>query len=54
MQIAEYAVNDNLDDYVATLTAVKGNSLLEELDELNTKQWLRQTLISSVGYPRNL
>ena len=50
MQIAEYAVNDNLDDYVATLTAVKGNSLLEELDELNTKQWLRQTLISSVGY----
>ena len=50
MQIAEYVVNDNLDDYVATLTAVKGNSLLEELDELNTKQWLRQTLISSVGY----
>ena len=50
MQIAEYAVNDNLDDYVATLTAVRGNSLLEELDELNTKQWLRQTLISSVGY----
>jgi len=50
MQIAEYAVNDNLDDYVATLTAVKGDSLLEELDELNTKQWLRQTLVSSVGY----
>ena len=50
MQIAEYAVNDNLDDYVATLTASKGNSLLEELDELNTKQWLRQTLVSSVGY----
>jgi len=50
MQIAEYVVNDNLDDYVATLTAVKGNSLLEELDELNAKQWLRQTLVSSVGY----
>ena len=50
MQIAEYVVNDNLDDYVATLTAVKGNSLLEELDELNTKQWLKQTLVSSVGY----
>ncbi len=50
MQIAEYVVNDNLDDYVATLMAVKGNSLLEGLDELNTKQWLRQTLTSSVGY----
>ena len=49
MQIAEYAVNDNLDDYVATLTSVKGNSLLEELDELNTKQWLRQTLVSRIG-----
>ena len=50
MQIAENVVNDNLDDYVATLTAVKGNSLLEELDDLNTKQWLRQTLVSSVGF----
>ena len=50
MQIAEYVVNDNLDDYVATLMGVKGNSLLEELDELNTKQWLKQPLINSVAY----
>ena len=50
MQIAENAVTDNLDDYAATLSDVKGNSLLEELDELNTKQWLRQTLVSSVSY----
>ncbi len=50
MQIAEHVVNDNLDDYAADLTAVKAGSLLEELDELNTKQWLRHTLVSSVGY----
>ena len=50
MQIAEHAVNDNLNDYAADLTAVKAGSLLEELDELNTKQWLRHTLVSSVGY----
>ena len=50
MQIAEHVVNDNLNDYAADLTAVKAGSLLEELDELNTKQWLRHTLVSSVGY----
>lgn len=50
MQIAEHVVNDNLDDYAADLTAVKAGSLLEELDELNTKQWLRHTLVSGVGY----
>lgn len=50
MQISEHVVNDNLDDYAADLTAVKAGSLLEELDELNTKQWLRHTLVSSVGY----
>ena len=50
MQIAEHVVSDNLDDYAADLTAVKAGSLLEELDELNTKQWLRHTLVSGVGY----
>lgn len=50
MQIAEHVVNDNLNDYAADLTAVKAGSLLEELDELNTKQWLRHTLVSGVGY----
>ena len=50
MQVAENAVTDNLDDYVATLENVKAGSLLEELDELNTKGWLRNMLVSSVGY----
>ena len=50
MQVAENAVTDNLDDYAATLENVKAGSLLEELDDLNAKIWLRNTLVSSVGY----
>ena len=50
MEVAENAVSDNLDDYAAALENVKRGSLLEELDDLNTRQWLRQTLCSSVGF----
>ena len=50
MEVAENAVSDNLDDYAAALENVKHGSLLEELDDLNTRQWLRQTLCSSVGF----
>lgn len=50
MEVAENAVSDNLDDYVVALENVKRGSLLEELDDLNTRQWLRQTLCSSVGF----
>ena len=50
MEVAENAVSDNLDDYAAALENVKHGSLLEELDDLNTRQWLRQTLCSSVWF----
>lgn len=50
LRIAECAVNDNLDDYLSTLEQVKHGSLLAELDDLNTRQWLRQSLHSSVGF----
>ena len=50
MEIAGNVVDDNLDDYISTLEVVKAGSLLEELDDLNTKQWLRSTLVSSVGF----
>ena len=50
MEIAGNVVDDNMDDYISTLEAVKAGSLLEELDELNTKQWLKQPLINSVAY----
>ena len=49
-QIAEFVVEDNLSDYLTQLMGVKGGSLLEELDDLNTEVWLKNMLKSSIGY----
>lgn len=40
-QIAEFVVENNLSDYLTQLMGVKGGSLLEELDDLNTEVWLK-------------
>ncbi len=48
--IAETVVDDNLPDYLADLNRVKQDSLLEELDDLNTEMWLKSTLRASVAY----
>ena len=50
MEIAKNAVEDNFSDYLSSLQAVKGDSFLEELDDLNLEVWLKDTLRSSVAY----
>ena len=50
MEIAKNAVEDNLSDYLSNLQSVKGDSFLEELDDLNLEVWLKDTLRSSVAY----
>ena len=47
---ASLVVEDNVTDYYNDLLAVKTGSLLEELDELNTEVWLKDTLKNSVAY----
>ena len=50
MGAASLVVEDNFTDYYNDLLAVKTGSLLEELDELNTEVWLKDTLKNSVAY----
>lgn len=50
MQFTETLVDDNFTDYRDMLMEVKGGSLLEELDELNTEVWLKNLLKSSVAF----
>lgn len=50
MEIAKNAVEDNFSDYLSNLQSVKGDSFLEELDDLNLEVWLKDTLRSSVAY----
>ena len=50
MEIAKNAVEDNFSDYLSNLQSVKGDSFLEELDNLNLEVWLKDTLRSSVAY----
>ena len=50
MEIAKNAVEDNFSDYLSNLQSVKGESFLEELDDLNLEVWLKDTLRSSVAY----
>lgn len=50
MEIAKNAVEDNFSDYLSNLQYVKGDSFLEELDDLNLEVWLKDTLRSSVAY----
>ena len=48
--VAALSAEDNYTDYLSQLAAVKKDSLLEELDELNTSVWFRGMLKSSVAY----
>ena len=50
MEIAKNAVEDNFSDYLSNLQSVKGESFLQELDDLNLEVWLKDTLRSSVAY----
>ena len=50
MGAASLVVEDNFTDYYSDLLSVKSGSLLEELDELNTEVWLKNTLKNSVAY----
>lgn len=50
MEIAKNAVEDNFSDYLSNLQSVKGDSFLEELDDLNLEVWMKDTLRSSVAY----
>jgi len=48
--LAGLVTEDNYTDYLSQLTAAKKDSLLEELDDLNTSVWFRGMLKSSVAY----
>jgi N12 class adenine-specific DNA methylase/adenine-specific DNA methylase len=50
IEISKNAVEDNFSDYLSNLQSVKGDSFLEELDDLNLEVWLKDTLRSSVAY----
>lgn len=50
MDISDYAVEDNLSDYLMELNAVKAGSFLEELDDTSLEAWLKTTLKSSVAF----
>ena len=50
IEISKNAVEDNLSDYLSDLNTVKGDSLLEELDETSLEVWLKDTLKSSVAF----
>jgi hypothetical protein len=50
LDTAKNAVEDNLPDYLSDLLAVKGDSYLEELDELNTEVWFKTALTNSIGF----
>ena len=50
MQVARAVVEDNLPDYLADLNRVKEGSLLEELDDLNTEVWLKETMTAGVSF----
>ncbi len=47
---ARMVVEDNLADYLSDLNRVKEGSFLEELDNLNTEVWLRETMAAGVGF----
>lgn len=47
---AHNAVDDNFPDYLSDLMYFRGNSFLEELDELNVEIIFKETLKSSVAY----
>ena len=50
LQVSSQLVENNLPDYLPDLLNVKSDSLLEELDELNTTAWLKNSLQSSISY----
>ena len=50
MTVANSVVEDNLADYLEILQGAKSGSLLEELDDLNLKAWLKTTVKNSVAF----
>ena len=50
LETAKVIVEDNFGDYYADLCSEKKGSLLEELDDLNTKVWFKNLLESSVAF----
>ena len=50
MAVVNSVVEDNLADYLDMLQSVKEGSLLEELDDLNLKAWLKSTVQNSVAF----
>ena len=48
--LSEQLVEDNLSDYVELLESSKADSLLEEVDSLNTRVWLGELVKSTVGF----
>lgn len=50
IQAAKSMTADSIDEYFADLLDIKTGSLLEELDEQNTKVWLKSTVQNSVAF----
>ena len=50
VELSSQLSEENLQDYLPDLMDVKADSLLEDLDELNTAAWLKTSLQSSISY----
>ena len=50
LETAKNAAEDNFSDYLSDLLTVKGDSFLDELDELNTEVWFKTALTNSIGF----
>lgn len=50
MSAAGNLVDDNMTDYLSELISVRGDSFLEELDDLNIEVFFKRALKSAVAY----
>lgn len=54
MSAAGNLVDDNMTDYLSELMSVRGDSFLEELDDLNVEVFFKRALKSAVAYMSSL
>lgn len=50
LETAKNVVEDNVSDYFSDLLIIKKDSLLDDLDELNTEVWFKETLTNSISF----
>lgn len=50
LETAKNVVEDNISDYLSDLLSVKKDSLLEDINNLNTEVWFKEALTSSISF----